>query len=83
MTPRSKPVDRRYGAKPKVFYLHTLDGRPAAFDGMHVCFAQPESTAKVPLCRSLRELHKQQSISARNRAACHLERYGHIKVVLP
>ena len=47
-------------------YMHTIDGRPATFDGYQICFATfhgPENK----LCDSLKQIRKEQQITKENR----------------
>lgn len=66
--------------KSDCYYLHTLDGKPAAFfveDGL-VCFSN-----KVRLCASLRQLRKEQRISMKNEPGRHNFTYGYQRVTAP
>lgn len=62
-------------------YMHTLDGKPAAFfprDG--VCFAHK----RITLARSLRQIRKEQAESSRIRTDAGLSddcEYGYVTVV--
>lgn len=54
----------------RTYYLHTLDGRPAAFfPGDGICFMNFYGKAN-PLCRSLKEIRQQQKESERIRCDC-------------
>lgn len=49
--------------KKRTFYMHTLDGLPAAFfDGRSVCFTHK----RVLLVPSLRQIRREQATSKRN-----------------
>lgn len=41
-------------------YIHTLNGRPAGFDGERVCYAW----RKMPVATSLKQIREEQRISA-------------------
>lgn len=47
-------------------YMHTINGRPATFDGYQICYAIFCGTANV-LADSLRQIRKEQQITIRNR----------------
>ena len=47
-------------------YMHTIDGRPATFDGYQICWATFYGPANT-LCGSLRQIRKEQKITRRNR----------------
>lgn len=69
-------------AKVTWYYMHTLDGRPAAFDGRQVHFMANGDR----LVGSLKELREQQKASATYRAAHGYEAlypYGYRRVRLP
>lgn len=50
----------------KTYYLHTLDGAPAWFDGFQVCFAVSYGRA-AKLAASLRQIQREQRASISNR----------------
>ncbi len=47
-------------------YMHTIDGRPATFDGYQICFATFYGPANV-LADSLRQIRREQQATLRNR----------------
>ena len=49
-------------------YIHTLDGRPAMFDGYQVCYAAHYGRAN-DVALSLRQIRREQAASTRNRLA--------------
>lgn len=70
---------------PTTYYLHTLNGQPAFFDGDQVVFACFYGKA-APLAASRRQIAKEQRKSRAYRAALHLEdgdRYGYRRVAAP
>jgi len=66
----------------KVFYMHTLDNKPAVFTGRTVCFATFYGHANK-LAKSLRQIKREQQISTTNRLPNSIFEYGHIRVELP
>lgn len=50
-----------------VYYLHTIDDKPASFDGDQVCFLGRRETGT--LCKSLQQIRAQQIATKRYRAA--------------
>lgn len=46
----------------KIYYLHTLDGKPAYFDGQQVCFVNYRGKA-APLAKNLAQIRKEQQMS--------------------
>jgi hypothetical protein len=76
--------------KSESFYLHTVDGRPAYFDGEQVVFAEvhpywEDSFETCVLRRSVDEIHADQERSARyreKRGFGRLGRYGYVVVAL-
>jgi hypothetical protein len=72
----------------RTYYLHTINNYPAFFDGEQICFAGGASSRSPQrLCRSLRQVRREQSASARNRArwgfADWSDRLGYVRVHLP
>ena len=47
-------------------YLHTIDGRPATFDGYQICYATTNGKAN-DLADSLNQIRKEQRITIENR----------------
>jgi len=47
-------------------YLHTLDGKPAYFDGWQIVFATKFGKA-APMAESLQQIRKEQTLTVRNR----------------
>ena len=47
-------------------YMHTIDGRPATFDGYQICYATFYGPANK-LADSLRQIRREQQITIRNR----------------
>jgi hypothetical protein len=70
------------------YYLHTINDCPAFFDGEQICFAGG-ATSRSPqrLCRSLRQIRREQSASVRNRKRWGFEagsdQIGYVRVHLP
>ncbi len=63
-------------------YMHTLNGKPAAFDGRQVCYLWEGA----PLVASLRELRRQQTASAAwrsKRGHAPYTDYGYRRLLLP
>lgn len=46
----------------RTIYIHTLDGKPATFDGQQICFAHGGGMGNKP-CYSLDEIREQQDKS--------------------
>lgn len=68
----------------KTYYMHTLDRKPASYDGHQVHFMSMGIRAK--LCRSLREIRKQQRASTLWRADqgwTDVGQYGYCLVSVP
>jgi hypothetical protein len=53
--------------KVQTYYLHTLDGKPAGYNGEQIVFAMAFGRP-VPLCLSRREIKMQQRLSEQWRA---------------
>ena len=71
----------------RVFYLHTIDGRPAAYvRGKQICFINSYGKAGQ-LARSLAQIRKEQDASTEWRIAkgydSHGNNYGYRRVRLP
>lgn len=47
-------------------YMHTIDGKPATFDGWQICYATYYGKPNI-LCESLKQIRAEQKISRRNR----------------
>lgn len=68
----------------KTIYIHTIDDKPAAFDGEQLCFLGGYSTWGEP-CYSLRELRQQQQASIRYRRQIGAQdelddKYGYVRL---
>lgn len=65
-------------------YIHTIDGRPAAFDGEQICFVDqyPRGRFHARLVSSLVEIRREQRASEHNRIAEGFSPtpYGYVKV---
>lgn len=63
-------------------YMHTIDGRPATFDGYQICFATFYGPANK-LCDSLSQIRKEQEITKENRERDGMDfnvgEYGHLR----
>jgi hypothetical protein len=63
-------------------YIHTINGKPATFDGFQICFATFYGKPNI-LCDSLKQIRKQQKISVANRKSkgfpAELGDYGHLR----
>ena len=68
----------------KRYYQHTLDNKPAYYDGTQVVFS---GGRYQPLCSSLKEVRKQQRASVRQRLAWDFDAdmfaMGYVVVTLP
>jgi len=42
------------------YYLHTIDGKPAGFDGDQICYAQKGKGWSAPLVKDLKTIRKEQ-----------------------
>ena len=42
------------------YYLHTLEGKPAGFDGEQICYASKGNGWFVPLVKDLKTIRRQQ-----------------------
>lgn len=49
-------------------YMHTINGRPATFDGYQICFASFYGQANI-LASSLKQIRREQTITKSNRTA--------------
>jgi hypothetical protein len=49
--------------KTTIYYMHTLDNRPAYYDGQQIVFAM--KSRPLRLCSSLRDVRMQQRLSDR------------------
>ena len=47
-------------------YIHTIDGKPAMFDGDQICFARHYGPGNKP-CYSLKEIRRQQEATFKYR----------------
>ena len=72
--------------KSKWYYMHTIDEKPAAYDGEQICFLGSWNVFAVA-CESLKEIRKQAAASARWRQERGLTdegfRYSYVKFKLP
>jgi hypothetical protein len=62
-------------------YLHTLDGKPATFDGFQICFASRFGKPNK-LADSLKQIKKERAISIKNREERGYPinfKYGHLR----
>ena len=64
----------------KKYYLHTLDGRPGAFDGTQICYAWHG----MPLAKTLQQIRAEQKRSIEHRMEQRLDvsNYGYLLVYL-
>jgi hypothetical protein len=72
----------------KTYYLHTLDGETAFFDGDQIVFAAPGGLHRnqQKLCTSLRQIRREHEASCRWREAQGFEEHtehDYIRVVVP
>ena len=69
----------------ETYYMHTIDGQPATFDGDQICFAHPRHGN--PLRRSLAEIKADRKRTERYRRTLGFrfepKIYGHIRVRTP
>ncbi len=71
------------------YYLHTLDDKPAYFDGRQICFCFQggDHRSRQRLVRDLKQIRKEQEASRRWRDEMGYEnsvwRYGYVRVSLP
>lgn len=56
-------------------YMHTIDGRPATFDGYQICYATFYGKPNI-LADSLAQIRKEQKLTERNRKADGYETIG-------
>lgn len=63
-------------------YMHTIDGRPALWNGLQIVF--PASTSAVYTENSLNEIRRHQQATIRfrrnNDFDCDISRYGYVRV---
>lgn len=62
-------------------YMHTIDGRPATFDGYQICYAVFYGKANI-LAGSLRQIRREQQKTIRNRMRDGLDvvcEYGYLR----
>jgi len=66
-------------------YMHTIDGKPAFFDGRQICYMVFYGKAS-PLAQSLKQIRTEQKASAEWRMGqgfqSHIEKYGHLRVAV-
>jgi hypothetical protein len=72
----------------KIYYLHTLDGEPAFFDGDQIVFASPGGLhrSQQKLCTTLRQIRRQAEASELWREAHGFKEYtehDYVRVVVP
>lgn len=71
----------------KALYLHTLDDKPAFFDGNQVVFCNPHLRRPMPLCASLAQLKREQNASVKyriaNKMTASIRDYGYIRLSEP
>jgi hypothetical protein len=67
----------------KIYYMHTIDRKPAGFVGEQICHAS--NTHKPVLCTSLRQIRREQqkSIAYRRRNGWDVSDYGYCLVTAP
>lgn len=66
-------------------YMHTLNGQPAAWDGLQIAYASFYGDAN-PLCRDLKQIRREQKASLRWREKMGFHNdftHGHIRVSIP
>lgn len=68
----------------KTYYMHTLDGRPAFFDGEQICFLRRFGKPSMALAKSLKQIRLQQARSNEFRRSLgdydEIKRYGYVRV---
>lgn len=75
--------------KARTYYLHTLDGRPAYFNGQQIASATPGGYVRRGqwLCSSLKEIREQREASRKWRAqqgfSDHGWTLGYVRVHVP
>lgn len=72
----------------KNYYIHTLNGRPAFFDGEQICYACKYQRAGNVACTSLAQIRREQRSSAKWRSENFGEEwraieYGYVRFTLP
>lgn len=72
----------------KNYYIHTINGRPAFFDGNQICYASKHQREGNVACTSLAQLRRQQHRSAKWRYEMFGEtgmkqEYGYVRFTLP
>ena len=71
-------------------YLHTIEGKPAGFDGEQICYAQTGKGWHAPLVKTLKQIRREQlkTINFRKKAfgedeINNLIRYDYVIVEMP
>lgn len=70
--------------KTKTYYMHTLDGQPAAFTEGYICFAYKQ-VLEHEMATSLRQLRRQQADCISRRSSEGLGNdfdYGYVRIKL-
>ncbi len=60
------------------YYQHTINGKPAEFDGEQIVFSSKRNNAKYSICKSLKEIRKQQKLTKHFRAIMFREEWEDI-----
>lgn len=72
----------------KSYYIHTLNGKPAFFDGDQICYATIYQRAGNVACKSLQQIRREQVKSERWRYEMFGEQatrhqYGYVRFTVP
>lgn len=77
-----KKGPQAFTPKQRTFWMHTVDGKPAAYDGQQICYWW----RRAPLARSLQQIRRERQACIEWRALHGFSvgsGYGHITVRLP
>jgi len=69
----------------KTFYIHTLNGIPATFDGYQICYSIYFGKPNIAV-KSLAQIKREQKISIANREADGYDnkaKFGHLRYASP
>lgn len=65
------------------YYMHTLDGKPAYFDGEHIYLIRQFGKSKT-IGKSLRQIKREQQIDKRNSESRIFDyEYGYVRLRVP
>ena len=89
--PKSKASSTRVGkahsqqrsVRPPARYIHTINGRPARYDGDQICYALV--TIPINTCESLKQIRREEKATVQWRASKGFDntaQYGHMRVLV-